>query len=165
MYSCTLCYVHFFMSTLTFCPPLKKKNKWENSQLSFPRMPPSLWWFPFNPCLSICSSPDLSASYILPPGFSHHLKQSLKIWLQKKNKKNNRDWEHAETLACVVSSGIFPARYRISFLLDCYVSICFFCWKLPWTKKKQNSLFVCFSAHMCIVLEENATFTFSFRDH
>lgn len=50
-------------------------------------MPPSLWWFSFNPCLSICSSPDLSASYILPPGFSHHLKQSLKIWLQKKTQQ------------------------------------------------------------------------------
>lgn len=52
------------------------------SRASFPQKPPSQWSFSFIPCPSVCSGPNLSASYFLPPGFRYHLKQSLKIWLQ-----------------------------------------------------------------------------------
>lgn len=151
----------FFMSLLTFCPP-PQKNKQENSQLSFPRMPPSLWWFSFNPCLSICSSPDLSASYILPPGFSHHLKQSLKIWLQKKQQQRlGTRWD---TSMCSVFRH-FSTMMQDFFFAQLLCFYLFFSAGSYYEQKNRTYCLFVFPAHIYIVLEENAVFTLSFMDH
>lgn len=91
-----------------FLPRTFKNEK--TSQSSFTRMPPSQWWFSFIPCLSVCSSPALSASYILPPGFRRHLRRSLKIWLLEKAHRLRTRWE--TSMSTVL--GPFAAWYRIS---------------------------------------------------
>lgn len=135
-----------------FLPPTLKNEK--TSQSSFTGMPPSQWWFSFIPCLSVCSSSALSASYILPPGFRRHLRRSLKIWLLEKAHRLRTRWD--TSMSTVL--GPFAAWYRISlfyFFFMCYVSIC-----LParWNRKtNQTWLFPAYTHIVCIGLTANWT--------
>lgn len=142
------------------CPPLKKINK-------------KILSFLFLGCLPVCDDSLSTRVYqsapvqtSLPPTFcplvlaiisNNHSRSGSK----KTQQRLGTRWDTSMCSFFRHFSSVIQDFFFCSIVMFLFV---FFCWKLPWTKK-QNLLFVCFSAHMYIVLEENAVFTLSFRDH